>query len=104
MVLQAAAIGVFVLFDEDDAKLKRVRELLDTTLDKTLPSHLAMAPISERAREEYGRFKQRAPRVLVVDDKLDTLLLLRELLSSRGYDIITATEAEEARQLVHTVR
>lgn len=104
MVLQAAAIGVFVLFDEDDAKLKRVRELLDTTLDKTLPSHLAMAPISERAREEYGRFKQRAPRVLVVDDKLDTLLLLRELLSSRGYDIITATEAEEARQLVYAER
>ena len=63
-----------------------------------------MAPISERAREEYGRFKQRAPRILVVDDKLDTLLLLRELLSSRGYDIITATEAEEAKQMVHTER
>src|SRR5436305_3494728 len=40
--------------------------------------------------------------MLVVDDKLDTLLLLRELLSSRGYDIITATEAEEAKQMVHT--
>ena len=78
--------------------------MLDTTLESTLPSHLAMAPISERAREEYGRFKQRAPRILVVDDKLDTLLLLRELLSSRGYDIITATEAEEARQMVHTER
>src|SRR6476646_7898063 len=63
-----------------------------------------MAPISERAREEYGRFKQRAPRILVVDDKLDTLLLLRELLSSRGYDIITATEAEEAKQMLHTER
>ncbi|MGZ4897749.1 MAG: response regulator, partial [Candidatus Angelobacter sp.] len=63
-----------------------------------------MAPISERAKEEYGRVKQRAPRILVVDDKLDTLLLLRELLSSRGYDIITATEAEEAKQMVHTER
>ena len=61
-----------------------------------------MAPISERAREEYGRLKQRAPKILVVDDKVDTLLLLRELLSSRGYDIITATEAEEAKQMVHT--
>ena len=78
--------------------------MLDTTLDPTLPSHLTMAPISERAREEYGRFKQRAPRILVVDDKLDTLLLLRELLSSRGYDIITATEAEEAKKMVQTER
>jgi DNA-binding response OmpR family regulator len=92
-----------VLF-KDDSRDKALRELLDTTLESTLPSHLAMAPISERAREEYGRFKQRAPRILVVDDKLDTLLLLRELLSSRGYDIITATEAEEARQMVHTER
>src|SRR6185503_1538987 len=94
---------VFVLLD-NDSQDKEVRELLDTTLDPTLPSHLTMAPISERAREEYGRFKQRAPRILVVDDKLDTLLLLRELLSSRGYDIITATEAEEAKQMVHTER
>src|SRR6201993_1012967 len=94
---------VFVLLD-DDSQDKEVRELLDTTLDPTLPSHLTMAPISERAREEYGRFKQRAPKILVVDDKLDTLLLLRALLSSRGYDIVTATEAEEARQMVHTER
>jgi putative two-component system response regulator len=92
-----------VLFD-DNPQDRKVRELLDTTLDKTLSSHLSMAPISERAREEYGRFKQRAPKILVVDDKLDTLLLLRELLSSRGYDIITATEAEEAKQMVHSER
>ena len=78
--------------------------MLDTTLDKTLPSHLSMAPISERAREEYGRSRQRAPKILVVDDKVDTLLLLRELLSSRGYDIITATEAEEAKHMVNTER
>jgi putative two-component system response regulator len=93
-----------VLFDDNDPELTKVRELLDTTLDKSLPSHLLMAPISERAREEYGRLKQRAPRILIVDDKLDTLLLLRELLSSRGYDIITATEAEEAKQIVHSER
>jgi putative two-component system response regulator len=95
--------GVFVHFD-DDRKEQKVRELLDTTLELTSPSHLLMAPISERAREEYGRFKPRAPKILVVDDKIDTLLLLRELLSSRGYDITTATEAEEAKQMVHTLR
>jgi putative two-component system response regulator len=93
-----------VLLDDDDAQEHKVGELLDTTLTPGKHSHLLMAPISERAREEYGRFKQRAPKILVVDDKIDTLLLLRELLSSRGYEIITATEAEEAKQLVHSER
>ncbi|HET9284999.1 MAG TPA: response regulator, partial [Candidatus Angelobacter sp.] len=92
------------MLSEEDQKLLRVRELLDTTLEPTKPSHLTMAPVSERGREEYGRVRQRAPRILVVDDKLDTLLLLRELLSSRGYEIITATEAEEAKQIVHSER
>jgi putative two-component system response regulator len=92
------------VFSEDDPKYRKVRELLDTTHDSTLPSHLSMAPISEMAREEYGRQRQRSPRILVVDDKVDTLLLLRELLSSRGYEIITATEAEEAKQIVHAER
>ena len=96
--------GVFVLLDDEDAQNRKVRELLDTTLEPEKHSHLLMAPISERAREEYGRFKQRAPKILVVDDKIDTLLLLRELLSSRGYEIITATEAEEAKELVHSER
>ncbi|HET9363507.1 MAG TPA: hypothetical protein VFP71_00825, partial [Candidatus Angelobacter sp.] len=68
------------MLSEEDQKLLRVRELLDTTLEPTKPSHLTMAPVSERGREEYGRVRQRAPRILVVDDKLDTLLLLRELL------------------------
>jgi putative two-component system response regulator len=97
------ARGNSVLLD-DDKQERKVRELLDTTLEPTSPSHLLMAPISEMAREEYGRFKQRAPKILVVDDKIDTLLLLRELLASRGYDITTATEAEEAKEMVHSER
>src|SRR5690348_14882027 len=79
-------------------------ELLDATLNRYAPSEEQMGLVSERVREEFGRLKQRAPRILVVDDKLDTLLLLRELLSSRGYEVITATEAEEAKDLVHTER
>src|SRR5262249_249813 len=93
-----------VVFDDNPKHDKKVRELLDTTLDRSLTSHLSMAPISERAREEYGRLKQKAPKILVVDDKLDTLLLLRQLLPARGYDIITATEAEAAKQMVHSER
>lgn len=63
-----------------------------------------MGFLSDTLREEFGRLKQRAPKILVVDDKFDTLLLLRELLSSRGYDLITATEADRARDLVHSDR
>jgi putative two-component system response regulator len=61
-----------------------------------------MGPLSERAMEEYARQKLRAPKILVIDDKLDTVLLLRELLSSRGYEVLTATEADEGKELVHT--
>ncbi|MGH9566085.1 MAG: response regulator, partial [Candidatus Angelobacter sp.] len=63
-----------------------------------------MGFLSDTLREEFGRLKQRAPKILVVDDKFDTLLLLRELLSSRGYDVITATEADRARDMVHSDR
>jgi putative two-component system response regulator len=47
---------------------------------------------------------QRPPKVLVVDDRPETLVLLRDLLSSRGYEIITAAEAKEAEELVHSRR
>lgn len=57
---------------------------------------------SQPIREEHTRLKQRSPRILVIDDKLETLLLLRELLSSRGYDVISSTEPYEAIELVHS--
>lgn len=66
------------------------------------PSHRRMGPLSERILEEYGRLKPRSPRVLVIDDKLETLLLLRELLSSRGYDVLSSTDPQEAKDLVHS--
>src|SRR5215470_6795534 len=61
-----------------------------------------MPPISERTSAEYTPLKQRIPRILVIDDKLDTLLLLRELLTSRGYEVISTTDSHEARELVHS--
>ncbi len=39
---------------------------------------------------------RRRPRILVVDDNRDNTVLMRELLSSRGYDVDTAAAAEEA--------
>src|SRR5215813_11016624 len=61
-----------------------------------------MGPTSPRTLEQYPPLRQRSPRILVIDDKLDTLLLLRELLSSRGYEVLSTTEPHEARELVHS--
>jgi len=37
-----------------------------------------------------------APRVLVVDDNADTMELMRELLSTRGYDVVAVSDAAQA--------
>jgi putative two-component system response regulator len=74
-------------------------KLFDATLTISPTSQFRMA---SRAEWEEARPKTRPPKILVVDDKLDTLLLLRELLSSRGYEILTATEANEAEELVRS--
>ncbi len=71
----------------------------DATLNLAHSSHDRMALFSEK---EQARLKPRPPKILVVDDKPATLTLLRELLSSRGYEIITATEANQAEDLVHS--
>jgi putative two-component system response regulator len=42
--------------------------------------------------------RRRAQRVLVVDDNRDTLMLMRELLETRGYDVIAVTDAAAAEE------
>jgi putative two-component system response regulator len=44
--------------------------------------------------------RRRAPRILVVDDNPDNVVLTRELLSSRGYEVTTATSAEAAQSAI----
>ncbi len=44
--------------------------------------------------------RKRSPRILVVDDNPENRLLMRELLSSRGYEVSTAQSAAEAEQIV----
>jgi putative two-component system response regulator len=44
---------------------------------------------------------RRVPRVLVVDDNPDMAELMRELLASRGYDVVTVRDADEAEVEVH---
>jgi putative two-component system response regulator len=70
---------------------------LDATLDLAGPSHHQVTSLSELAC-----LKLKAPKVLVVDDRPDTLLLLRELLSTKGYEVITATGAGEGAEKVHS--
>ena len=47
---------------------------------------------------------RRMQKILVVDDKIDTVLLLRELLTSRGYTVLSAGDADEALFLIHDER
>src|SRR5215468_11857089 len=47
-----------------------------------------------------GNLRRKTQTILVVDDKLDTLLLVRELLTSRGYHVNTASDADEALQVI----
>jgi putative two-component system response regulator len=44
---------------------------------------------------------RRVPRVLVVDDNPDMAELMRELLASRGYDVVTVRDAGEAEVEIH---
>src|SRR5215472_7127730 len=75
-------------------------ELRDATLHLEASSQHRVVPVSNT--EALTSLKQRPPKILVVDDKADTLLLLRELLTSRGYQVVTATEAGEAQEKVHS--
>ena len=42
------------------------------------------------------------PRVLVVDDNLQTLKLLRFLLEDEGYEVMVASNARLARQILES--
>lgn len=59
---------------------------LRTTVSRSLQSYEDMGEVLRR----------RTPRVLVVDDNPDTMVLMRELLSSRGYDVVAVLDAAQA--------
>ena len=56
------------------------------------PSHHGMADLSPR---------RRAQRILVVDDNPDNIVLTRELLTARGYEVLSANTAESAQDIIH---
>src|SRR5579872_3904104 len=61
-------------------------------------------PAETRDPRDQVTMLPRKPLILVVDDKMEILLLMRELLVSRGYKVITASDAEEAIHTVHEER
>jgi putative two-component system response regulator len=44
--------------------------------------------------------KRRPQRILIVDDNPDNIILTRQLLSSRGYEVVSVVSAEEAQQAI----
>ena len=45
------------------------------------------------------------PKILVVDDEIEFLNLMNEILSEKGYEVITANNGEEAlKKLVKQVK
>jgi cyclic di-GMP phosphodiesterase len=60
----------------------------DTTSAPKEESYLDMARIVPARR--------RSPRILVVDDNPDVVLLMQELLASRGYDAVAVSDAVDA--------
>jgi len=47
--------------------------------------------------------KRRVPRILVVDDNPDTVVLMKELLETHGYDVVTVPDAAEAELEIRRV-
>jgi putative two-component system response regulator len=61
------------------------------SLGRAVPSPAGVAEIPGR---------RRAQRILIVDDNPDNIILTRELLASRGYDVQSVVSAEEAQQAI----
>ncbi len=63
-----------------------------------------MYPLGKAVRSPAGVVevpgRRRAQRILLVDDNPDLIILTRELLSSRGYEVQSVASAEEAQQAI----
>src|ERR1044071_6003226 len=78
--------------------------ILDATRPLVPPSHFQMDRTNGSFATGGGRPRHHVPKILVVDDKVDTLVLLRGLLTSRGYEVVTAVEADEAKERIISER
>jgi putative two-component system response regulator len=56
--------------------------------------------LSSSQREMPELLPRRVTTILVVDDNPDNALLMRELLTSRGYEVVVALQVEQAEQKI----
>ena len=59
---------------------------------------------SPRTNDAAGTNAPARPRILVAEDHDDTRLLLRLLLERRGFDVVEASDGEEAVRLAESTR
>ena len=52
--------------------------------------------LSSYSHQNLGEVHRHTPRILVVDDNQDIMLLMQELLSSCGYDVVAVPDAAHA--------
>ena len=50
----------------------------------------------ENVSQDWAGARRHAPRILVVDDNEDIMLLMQELLATRGYDVVAVPDAMHA--------
>jgi putative two-component system response regulator len=66
--------------------------------DLVMADPLAIA--GDRMAADSGSSRRRPPCILVVEDNQDNRMLMRELLASRGYDVVSAEDADAAEQAI----
>ena len=52
--------------------------------------------VPSHSYQDLGEVRRHAPRILVVDDNEDIMVLMQELLATRGYDVVAVPDAAHA--------
>src|SRR5260370_19105638 len=64
------------------------------SLRQKLPTSISTpSSVPSHSYRDIGEGRRRAPRILVVDDNKDIMLLMQELLATRGYDVVAVPDA-----------
>ncbi len=67
------------------------------SLRQKLPTSISTpSSVPSHSYRDIGEGRRRAPRILVVDDNKDIMLLMQELLATRGYDVVAVPDAVRA--------
>lgn len=70
-----------------------------TTCGESMDANAAENRMSNRSTPVPSGKQRRAPLLLVVDDEARNVMLMSELLTARGYEVVAATSGEQALEL-----